>query len=75
MKRTDFLVVVVVVDVVAFAEVVLSAWTKSSARDGSLGCVRVAVVPGEEKPWNCEVRSSSCFCRLGRASAIVAALL
>lgn len=55
--------------------VVSSAWAKSSARVGSLGCVRVAVVPGEEKPWNCDVRSSSCFCRPGRVSARLVAFL
>lgn len=31
---------------------VLLAWAKSAARDGSLGCVRVAFVLGSEKPWN-----------------------
>lgn len=28
------------------------AWVKSDDRDGSLGCVRVEVVVGDEKPWN-----------------------
>lgn len=51
------------------------AWAKSSAREGSLGCVVVDEVDGLEKPWNCEVRSSYCFCREGRASAMLSAFL
>lgn len=57
------------------AAVVEVAWAKSAARVGSLGCVRVEVVLGEEKPWNWEVRSFSCFCRPGRASERLAAFL
>ena len=51
------------------------AWSKSSASIGSFGCVSVDVVEGEEKPWNCDVRSSYCFCRPGRESDIVSAPL
>lgn len=70
--RRDFLVGDGEDVVVGFA---LVAWAKSAARLGSLGCVRVDAVDGEEKPWNWEVRSSNCFWRLGRESAMVAAFL
>ena len=59
----------------AVGGLVAVACSKSSARAGSLGCVRVDVVLGEEKPWNCDVRSLYCFCRAGRESDMVAALL
>lgn len=55
--------------------VVLLAWAKSAARVGSLGCVRVFVVAGEEKPWNWAIRSSNCFWRPGRESLMFAAFL
>jgi len=51
------------------------AWAKSSARAGALGWVRVEDEEGVEKPWNWEVRSSSCFWRVGRETAMLAALL
>lgn len=54
---------------------VLLAWAKSAARAGSFGCVRVEFELGAEKPWNWDVRSSNCFWRPGRESAMVAALL
>lgn len=51
------------------------AWEKSSDSEASLGLVRVSAVEGLEKPWNCDVRSSSCFWRDGRESVIDAAAL
>lgn len=51
------------------------AWVKSAEREGSFGCVRVDVVVGEEKPWNWDVRSSSCLCRGVRESVIARAAL
>lgn len=47
------------------------ACSKSELRAGSFGCVRVDSLDGEENPWNWDVRSSYCFCRLGRASEMV----
>lgn len=51
------------------------ACSKSVLRAGSFGCVRVDSVEGEEKPWNCDVKSLYCFCRPGRASSMVSAPL
>lgn len=51
------------------------ACSKSVLRAGSFGCVRVDSVEGEEKPWNCAVKSLYCFWRPGRASSIVSAPL
>ena len=51
------------------------ACAKSEASAGSFGDVSVSTVDGDEKPWNCEVRSSYCFWRSGRASEMEAALL
>lgn len=53
----------------------LDAWAKSSASEGSLGWDIVDAVAGVEKPWNCEVRSSSCFCKSGKESDREVALL
>jgi hypothetical protein len=53
----------------------LVAWAKSPARAASLGCVSVEMVPGLEKPWNWEVRSSSWRWSEGRLSAIAKAAL
>lgn len=39
------------------------AWAKSSAREGSLGWVRVEVVAAVGKPWNWVVRSFCCLLR------------
>lgn len=50
------------------AEGFCAACSKSAFRDGSFGCVSVSAVDGEEKPWNCEVRSPYCFFRPGRES-------
>lgn len=47
-----------------------AAWAKSSASSSELAWLSVACVEGLEKPWNWAVRSSSCFCRAGRESAI-----
>lgn len=55
--------------------VVEAAWEKSSARVSELGLVSVALVEGSEKPWNCDVRSSSCFWRDGSESAMDEAAL
>lgn len=52
-----------------------AAWEKSSAREAELGLVRVAAVEGPEKPWNWDVRSSSCFCSEGSDSSIEEAAL
>lgn len=52
-----------------------AAWAKSAASAGSLGCVSVDELAGLLKPWNCEVRSSSCFFSAGSESAIRSALL